>query len=101
MPLGVLFSGVWVRCLHVSQCQDPAANRFPVLLFFPETKELTLEELDAVFSVPTHKQMARGLKEPGFWIQKGIFRRDVDLAPLVDIQDLRGTREDDHKIGGS
>ncbi|KAI7341120.1 putative MFS myo-inositol transporter [Hortaea werneckii] len=72
-----------------------------VLLFFPETKELTLEELDAVFNVPTHKQMARGLKEPGFWIQKGIFRRDVDLAPLVDIQDLRGTREDGHKIGGS
>lgn len=72
-----------------------------VLLFFPETKELTLEELDAVFSVPTHKQMARGLKEPGYWLQKGVFRRDVTLEPLVDIQDLRGSREDGHKVGGA
>lgn len=72
-----------------------------VLLFFPETKELTLEELDAVFNVATHKQVMRGLKEPGYWIQKGIFRRDVELPPLVDIQALRGTREDDHKQGGA
>ncbi|KAF9694492.1 hypothetical protein EKO04_007324 [Ascochyta lentis] len=72
-----------------------------VLLFFPETKELTLEELDAVFSVATHKQMKRGLKEPGYWIQKGIFHRDVDLPPLVDIQALRGTSQDDPQYGGA
>ncbi|RAR01754.1 MFS sugar transporter [Stemphylium lycopersici] len=78
------------------------ANAFPlVLLFFPETKELTLEELDAVFNVHTHKQMQRGLKEPGYWLQKGVFRRDVELPPLVDIQALRGTREDEHLYGGA
>lgn len=64
---------------------------FAVLLFFPETKELTLEELDAVFSVATHRQMARGFKEPGYWINKSILGRDVDLPPLVDIDELRDT----------
>lgn len=68
-----------------------------VLLFFPETKELTLEELDAVFSVATHKQMAHGLKEPRHWINKGILRRNVELPPLVDIQALRGSGEDVRK----
>lgn len=77
------------------------ADPLAVLLFFPETKELTLEELDAVFSVPTHKQMAHGLKEPGYWINKGLLRRNVELKPLVDIQELRGTREDEHKFGSA
>jgi len=45
--------------------------------------------------------MERGLKEPGYWLQKGIFHRDVELPPLVDIQRLRGTREDDHLYGGA
>lgn len=42
-----------------------------------------------------------GLKEPGYWIQKGIFRRDVELEPLVDIQALRGTRDGDRKHEGA
>ncbi|KAI2787092.1 hypothetical protein POX_f07450 [Penicillium oxalicum] len=63
------------------------------LLIFPETKELTLEELDAVFSVPTRKQVARGLREPFYWVNKYLLRRDVELPPLVDIQHLRGKKE--------
>lgn len=70
-----------------------------VLLLFPETKELTLEELDAVFNVATHKQMARGFKEPGYWINKGILRRDVELPRLVDIDELRDTRVEEVKTG--
>lgn len=66
-----------------------------MLLFFPETKELTLEELDTVFSVSTHKQVARGLKEPGYWVQKYIFRRDVELKPLVDIDHLRNQAKEE------
>jgi hypothetical protein len=63
MQPGVLFCGVsvsvgppdtnvnpksWLHCFTNEHCL------FAVLLFFPETKELTLEELDAVFSVATH-----------------------------------------------
>lgn len=74
----------------------------PVLLFFPETKELTLEELDSVFGVATHKQMAHGLKEPPFWFNRYILRRDVHLEPLVDIKALRGSEDDEeHKRLGS
>lgn len=71
-----------------------------VLLLLPETKELTLEELDAVFSVATHKQMSHGFKEPGYWMKKSILRRDAALPPLVDIQELRDTRKDAHQIEG-
>ncbi|KAF2154313.1 MFS sugar transporter [Myriangium duriaei CBS 260.36] len=55
-----------------------------VLLFLPETKARSLEELDAVFSVPTHKQMSHGLKEIPYFFNKFVFRRDVHLEPLID-----------------
>lgn len=64
------------------------------LLIFPETKELTLEELDAVFSVPTRKQVARGMREPIYWVNKYVLRRNVELPPLVDIQQLRGEKKE-------
>ena len=70
-----------------------------VLLLFPETKELTLEELDAVFNVATHEQVARGFKEPGYWINKGILRRDVSLPPLVDLDELRSLHTEEAKTG--
>lgn len=81
-----------------------------VLLFFPETKELTLEELDAVFGVQTRKQMLRGLREPFFWFQKYILRQNVELPPLVDLSEVRGetkgetngeTKVEDEKMVGA
>lgn len=55
-----------------------------VLLFMPETKSRSLEELDAVFSVSTRAQVKHGLKEVPFFFNKYILRRDVKLAPLID-----------------
>lgn len=52
----------------------------------PETKARSLEELDAVFSVPTHQQVAHGLKQIPWFIQRYIFRRDVHLEPLIDFE---------------
>lgn len=76
------------------------SNDSTVLLFFPETKELTLEELDAVFSVPTRKQALRGLREPVYWVQKYILRQNVELPPLVDLSQIRGEKkEEDEKVG--
>ena len=52
----------------------------------PETKARSLEELDAVFSVSTHEQVAHGLKQIPWFIQRYLFRRDVHLEPLIDFE---------------
>ncbi|KAF9004952.1 hypothetical protein BDZ89DRAFT_1095624 [Hymenopellis radicata] len=58
---------------------------FAVLLFLPETKALSLEELDQVFSVPTHIHAAYQIKALPHNIKKYIFRMQVpDLPPLYE-----------------
>ncbi|EIN11957.1 hypothetical protein PUNSTDRAFT_142156 [Punctularia strigosozonata HHB-11173 SS5] len=48
-----------------------------ILMFVPETKSLTLEELDAVFSVPSRTHAAYGLRQIPYVIERYILRRDV------------------------
>ncbi|KAK9461966.1 uncharacterized protein V1516DRAFT_673407 [Lipomyces oligophaga] len=56
-----------------------------VLFLLPETKSLTLEELDIVFSVPTHTHAKYQLGVTRYWIQRYIFRRDVEEpVPLYE-----------------
>lgn len=62
--------GVWCLILWVL-----------VLLFLPETKELTLEELDQVFSVPTWKHSSYQLKYAVHFIRKTILRQKVRKMP--------------------
>ncbi|KAF6844684.1 hypothetical protein CMUS01_00868 [Colletotrichum musicola] len=50
---------------------------FLVLFFLPETKEKTLEELDAVFSVPLRKFARYGLAQFFFFWKRYVFRQDV------------------------
>ncbi|KAK9897762.1 hypothetical protein P389DRAFT_143261 [Cystobasidium minutum MCA 4210] len=56
-----------------------------VLLFLPETAKLSLEELDTVFSVPSRKQAQWGAKQPKFWYQRYILRKNVQPEPLYHI----------------
>ncbi|KAI0445585.1 sugar transporter-domain-containing protein [Xylaria telfairii] len=49
-----------------------------VLLFLPETKEKTLEELDAVFDVPLHSIMHYGVAQAGYFWGHIILRRDME-----------------------
>ncbi|KAF9264194.1 hypothetical protein L218DRAFT_926497 [Marasmius fiardii PR-910] len=64
-----------------------------VLLFVPETKALSLEELDQVFSVPTHTHAAYQLKALPHNIKKYIFRMKVkDLPPLYEHERVVGTK---------
>ncbi|KAI0044346.1 hypothetical protein FA95DRAFT_1608624 [Auriscalpium vulgare] len=56
---------------------------FLILLFVPETKALSLEELDQVFNVPTHTHAAYQIKALPYNIKKHIFRMKVPpMAPL-------------------
>ncbi|RDB25309.1 DDB1- and CUL4-associated factor 7 [Hypsizygus marmoreus] len=56
-----------------------------VLFFVPETKALSLEELDEVFSVPTRIHAAYQLKVLPHNIKKYIYRMNVpDLPPLYE-----------------
>ncbi|KAJ6093285.1 hypothetical protein N7486_008574 [Penicillium sp. IBT 16267x] len=66
-----------------------------IFLFVPETKQRTLEELDYIFAVPTrvhmHYQVFKALP---WWVQRYIFRRDVQLEPLYKFDDLPGNSEE-------
>ncbi|KAJ9649279.1 hypothetical protein H2199_000054 [Coniosporium tulheliwenetii] len=46
-----------------------------VLLFLPETKGKTLEELDQVFSVPTHIHAAYGVRQLGYFFRRYLLRQ--------------------------
>ncbi|TFY58958.1 hypothetical protein EVG20_g7967 [Dentipellis fragilis] len=64
-----------------------------ILLFVPETKSLSLEELDQVFSVPTHIHAAYQLKALPHNIKKYIFRMKVDpLPPLYEHEGAVGEK---------
>jgi hypothetical protein len=57
---------------------------------YSETKGKTLEELDQVFSVPTHIHAAYGLRQLGYFVNRYIMRRDVKPERLYE----RETEED-------
>jgi sugar porter (SP) family MFS transporter len=64
-----------------------------ILLFVPETKALSLEELDQVFSVSTHTHAAYQLKALPHNIKKYIFRMKVDdMAPLYEHEGAIGEK---------
>jgi hypothetical protein len=72
-----------------------------VLLFVPETKSKTLEELDQVFGVPTHIHAAYGLSCIPIFFKKYLFRQNVEFPRLYereddDAQDVSYNQEKEH-----
>ncbi|KAJ4468263.1 MFS sugar transporter [Lentinula aciculospora] len=64
-----------------------------ILLFVPETKALSLEELDQVFSVPTHTHAAYQLKALPHNIKRYIFKMNVpDIPPLYEHEGAIGEK---------
>ena len=64
-----------------------------ILLFVPETKALSLEELDSVFSVPTSTHAAYQIKALPHNIKKYIFRMKVDpIPPLYEHEGAIGEK---------
>ncbi|KIJ49381.1 hypothetical protein M422DRAFT_204616 [Sphaerobolus stellatus SS14] len=65
---------------------------FLVLLFLPETKSLSLEELDQVFSVPTRKHATYQLRALGINLRRWLFRSQVPKPePLYHFEGLEKT----------
>ena len=60
---------------------------FLVLLFLPETKGKTLEELDQVFGMPTHKHAAYGLRQIPYFVQRYLLGRHVEPERLYQKED--------------
>lgn len=60
---------------------------FLVLLFMPETKGKTLEELDQVFSVPTHIHAAYGLRQIPYFFRRYLLRQHAEPERLYDNED--------------
>ncbi|KAF9877803.1 hypothetical protein CkaCkLH20_04938 [Colletotrichum karsti] len=60
----------WYACWNI-------IGFFLVLFFLPETKEKTLEELDAVFSVPLRKFARYGLSQFFYFWKRFVFRQNV------------------------
>lgn len=53
-----------------------------IFCFVRETKELTLEELDQVFSIPTRQFLNYEMYvHTPYWIKKNILRRDIPRPP--------------------
>ncbi|KAI0696769.1 hypothetical protein C8T65DRAFT_583196 [Cerioporus squamosus] len=63
------------------------------LLFVPETKALSLEELDQVFSVPTRTHAAYQLKAGGHNFRKYVLRQKLgDMPPLYEHEGAIGEK---------
>lgn len=58
-----------------------------ILMFVPETKALSLEELDAVFSVSTRRHAMYQLRQAPVFIRKQILRQKnvEEQEPLYDL----------------
>ena len=66
-----------------------------MLLFVPETKAKTLEELDQIFSVPTHIHAAYGLRQIPYFVKRYILRRSIEPERLYEFE---GTGEGKERL---
>ncbi|PKY04980.1 MFS sugar transporter [Aspergillus campestris IBT 28561] len=67
---------------------------FAILLFMPETKGRTLEELDQIFSVPTRLHAQYGLRQIPYFIKRYILRQRVRAEVLYERADAHAVPTD-------
>lgn len=63
--------------------------------FVPETKDLSLEELDEVFNLSTPRHMAHGFHQLSFWVQRYLFWRKYVKKPTL----VHGDETDHFGVG--
>lgn len=64
-----------------------------VLLFMPETKGKTLEELDQVFSLPTRIHAGYGLRQIPYFTKRYLFGKDIEPEILYEREDRAAGRD--------
>ena len=62
-------------------------------MFLPETKNKTLEELDQVFSVPTHLHAAYGLRQIPYFFKRYIFQQRIEPERLYEVEDVNENKD--------
>ena len=71
---------------------------FMILVFVPETKNLTLEQLDARFSIPTKTHARWALKEVMFVIQYYLFGRKGANRPILSVSTGKEAQSDMRRL---
>jgi len=69
-----------------------------ILLFMPETKGKTLEELDQIFSIPTHKHAAYGLRQIPYFFGRYILRRKLEPEYLYENETYDNQPEESEQV---
>ncbi|OJD39050.1 mfs sugar transporter [Diplodia corticola] len=59
------------------------AGWFMILLFVPETKDLSLEQLDKVFNKRTSEHMSYGWRQLLFWVRRYVLLRKYAKSPTL------------------
>lgn len=73
---------------------------FMIFCFVRETKQLTLEELDQVFSIPTKQFIGYEIKIwLPYFIKRHIFRRNIPKPPPIIEKESKSDSEGDVMIG--
>ena len=64
-----------------------------MLLLMPETKGKTLEELDQVFSVPTHIHASYGIRQIPYFFRRYLLRQHAEPGPLYEKEEIAEDRD--------
>lgn len=67
-----------------------------VLLFMPETKGKTLEELDQVFGVPTHVHAKWGMRQVPYFFKRYLLRQHVEPEELYQPEEVEEEKGYEH-----
>ena len=62
-----------------------------ILLFVPETKDLTLEQLDARFSISSRSHARYAMKQCSYFVRRYVLRRPHVKRPMIQLP-----QEDDY-----
>ncbi|KAF2834977.1 sugar transporter family protein [Patellaria atrata CBS 101060] len=67
-----------------------------ILLFLPETKDLTLEQLDEVFEISTREHARHGMDQLVWWVRRWILKQKGWRKPVL----IQSKIDEGYEIGG-
>lgn len=91
----VAFTNVGAFGYYAAWC---VVGWFMILLFVPETKDLSLEQLDARFSISTRAHARWALKEVGWVFERFVLRRSEKRRPILCVSSDNDYNVDMHTV---